>query len=214
LEAFAQQENDLRLSGLIMRHAPATLRNREPILSVLKQVLPQTGLLLEIASGTGEHAAFMAPELAGLVWQPSEADPAALDDINARARASGCAGILPALQLDVTAAAWPLDRADAILCCNMIHIAPWAAAKGMFAGAARLLQPSSFLILYGPFKRNGVHTAASNAQFDTWLKGIDPRYGVRCLDREVLPLAESKGFGLADIVAMPANNFTVIWRRR
>lgn len=197
-----------------MRHAPATLRNREPILNVLKQVLPQTGLLLEIASGTGEHAAFMAPELVGLVWQPSDVDPAALTDIDARAQACGCARILPALQLDVTAANWPLNQADAILCCNMIHIAPWAAAEGLFAGAAHVLAPSSCLILYGPFKRKGVHTAPSNAQFETWLQGIDPRYGVRCLDSEVLPLAENNGFGLADIDAMPANNFSVIWRRR
>ncbi len=197
-----------------MRHAPATLRNREPILNMLKQLLPQRGLLLEIASGTGEHAAFMAPALAGLVWQPSEADPAALDDINARTQASGCSRILPALQLDVTAANWPIDRADAIFCCNMIHIAPWTAAEGMFAGAARLLPPSALLILYGPFKRNGEHTAPSNAQFETWLQGSDPRYGVRCLDSEVLPLAESNGFALAEIVTMPANNLSVIWRRR
>ena len=197
-----------------MRHAPATLRNREPILNVLKQVLPKRGLLLEIASGTGEHAAFIAPELAELFWQPSEADPAALEDIDERARACGCKRILPALQLDVFAADWPLSRADAVFCCNMIHIAPWAAAEGMFAGAARLLLPSSLLILYGPFRRNSIHTALSNAQFETWLQGLDPRFGVRCLDSEVLPLAHANGFALADIVAMPANNFSVIWRRR
>ena len=207
------QETEADLSTMTMRHAPATLRNRESILKILKEVLPQSGLLLEIASGTGEHAAFMAPELAGLVWQPSEVDPAALEDIDARTRTSGCTRILPALQLDVTATIWPLSRADVIFCCNMIHIAPWAAAEGMFAGAARLLQPSSLLILYGPFKRNGAHTAPSNAQFETWLQDVDPRYGVRCLDREVLPLAGSNGFALADIVAMPANNFSVIWRR-
>lgn len=196
-----------------MHHAPATLRNREPILNVLKQVLPHRGLLLEIASGTGEHAAFMAPELAGLVWQPSEVDPAALEDIDARARVSGCARILPAVHLDVTAATWPLSRADAIFCCNMIHIAPWAATEGLFAGAARLLLPSSLLILYGPFKRNGAHTAPTNAQFETWLQGQDPRYGVRCLESDVRPLAEANGFALADTIAMPANNFTIIWRK-
>lgn len=196
-----------------MRHAPATLRNREPILQVLKQVLPRRGLLLEIASGTGEHAAFMAPELAELFWQPSEKDPALLEDIDERTRSTGCERILPALHLDVTAAAWPLSHADAVFCCNMIHIAPWAAAEGMFAGAAQLLRPSALLILYGPFRRHGVHTAPSNAQFETWLQGMDPRFAVRCLEREVTPLARANGFALADISEMPANNFTVIWRR-
>ena len=196
-----------------MRHAPATLRNREPILNVLKQVLPHRGLLLEIASGTGEHAVFMAPELGELFWQPSEMDGAVLADIDERTITAGCQRILPALQLDVTAATWPLSHADAVFCCNMIHIAPWAAAESMFTGAARLLRPSSLLILYGPFRRHGVHTAASNAQFESWLQGIDPRFAVRCLDNDVIPLARANGFELADIIAMPANNFTVIWRR-
>ncbi|MDE2462911.1 MAG: DUF938 domain-containing protein [Alphaproteobacteria bacterium] len=189
------------------------MRNREPILDVLRQVLPPHGCLLEIASGTGEHAAYMAPRLACISWQPSDADPAALGEIDAVARASGCARILPALELDAADAHWPIARADAMFCCNMIHIAPWSAAQGLFAGAARLLPASSPLVLYGPFKRNGIHTAPSNAQFEAWLKALDTRYGVRCLDSEVLPLAAANGFVLADIITMPANNLSVIWRR-
>lgn len=197
------------------RHAPATLRNREPILTVLRRVLPAEGLLLEIASGTGEHAAYMAPRLSpGLTWQPSEADADALLDINGHARDAGCTRILPAIVLDVRAAAWPIARADAVFCSNMIHIAPWSAAQGLFAGAARLLPGGAPLILYGPFKRHGAHTAPSNEAFDAGLRAQDPAWGVRCLDTEVTPLAGRSGFALAEVVAMPANNLTVVFRRR
>jgi len=197
------------------RHAPATQRNREPILEVLKRVLPQKGVLLEIASGTGEHAAFMAPILGNAWnWQPSELDAVALPDIDSYALESGCERIRPATVLDVTEKSWPIDNADAILCCNMIHIAPWEAAEGLFAGAAQILPPSAPLILYGPFKRNGEHTAPSNAEFDTnFLKSRDLRWGVRCLDTEVSPLAQVNGFALDEIVPMPANNLSVIFRR-
>ena len=196
------------------RHAPHTLRNREPILAVLQRVLPPAGVLLEIASGTGEHAAFMAPRLSpGLIWQPSDSRSAALSDIDGHAKDSGCHRIRPAVHLDTTATHWPIDGADAVFCANMIHIAPWAAAEGLFAGAARLLKPGAPLILYGPFKRDGQHTAPSNEAFDAALRSQDPRWGVRCLEADVVPLAERSGFVLAEVVAMPANNLSVIFRR-
>lgn len=196
-------------------HAPATLRNREPILAVLRRVLPAEGLLLEIASGTGEHAAFMSPRLSPrLIWQPSEAHADALRDIDGHARAENCARVLPAIVLDVCGVDWSLSAAAAIFCCNMIHIAPWAAAEGLFAGAARVLPNGAPLILYGPFKRHGAHTAPSNQVFDAGLQAQDSRWGVRCLDTQVVPLAERSGFALDEIVAMPANNLIVIFRRR
>ena len=195
-------------------HAPATLRNRAPILDVLRRTLSAQGVLLEIASGTGEHAAFMAPRLHGWTWQPSELSAEALEDIDSYAAESKCARIRPAILLDVTAKMWPIDRADAVFCCNMIHIAPWEAAEALFAGAARILRPQAPLILYGPFKRHGEHTAPSNAQFDAdFLKRRNPLWGVRCLDSEVVPLAERNSFSLDEIVQMPANNLTVIFRR-
>ena len=196
-----------------MRHAPATLRNRDPILEVLQRVLPADGVLLEIASGTGEHAAYMTPRLPGIIWQPSDRDAADLADIAEAAQASGCERIRPAVLLDAAAPEWPIARADAIFCCNMIHIAPWAAAEGLFAGAARVLPRRAPLILYGPYRRHGAHTAPSNEAFEGWLKDQDSRFGVRCLDTEVKPLAEANGLRLDEIVEMPANNFTIVWRR-
>lgn len=194
-----------------MRTAPAAARNREPILAVLKRVLPAQGVLLEVASGTGEHAAFMAPQLPALVWQPSDADPDALATIDAYARQSGCSRILPAVLLDVRDSAWPV--ADAVLCCNMIHIAPWEAAEALFHGAARILKPDAPLILYGPYKRHGAHTAPSNASFDADLRRRNPAWGVRCLDTDIAPLAGETGFALDETIQMPANNMTVIFRR-
>jgi hypothetical protein len=194
---------------------PATLRNRDAILSVLRQEAPKAGLLLEIASGSGEHAAFMAPQLGDLLWQPSDFEADALPSIDAHAADSGAATIRPALQLDVTQDPWPVTAADAILCCNMIHIAPWHAAEGLFAGAARLLPAGAPLLLYGPFKRDGAHTAPSNAKFGAeFLKARDPAWGVRCLDTEVTPLAQRCGFVRAAIHEMPANNLTVVFRKR
>jgi SAM-dependent methyltransferase len=195
-------------------HAPATLRNREPILAILKRGLSDSGLLLEIASGTGEHASFMAPLLgAGWRWQPSDANAESLADIDSHAAEAASGRIFPAVLLDVTAEHWPVTEADAILCCNMIHIAPFEAAEGLFAGTARTLEPGAPLILYGPFRRNGEHTAPSNAAFDASLKARDARWGVRCLDTEIMPLAEANGFALEEIVEMPANNLTVVFRR-
>lgn len=196
-----------------MRHAPATLRNREPILAVLQRVLPQEGLLLEIASGTGEHAAFMTPRLPGIIWQPTDRGQDTLADIDALAAFEKSDRIRAALALDALAPDWPVEQADAIFCSNMIHIAPWNVAEGLFAGAARLLTAGAPLILYGPFKRQGAHTAPSNEAFEGWLRAQDRRFGVRCLDTQVAALAERNGFRLDEIVQMPANNLTVVWRR-
>lgn len=197
-----------------LRHAPATLRNRDPILQVLQRILPPSGLLLEIASGTGEHAAWMAKHLPGWTWQPSDFEAEAAASIDAHARQSGCDRIRPAIRLDVREADWPVKSADAILCCNMIHIAPWAAAEGLIGGAARLLPSGAPLILYGPFKRHGAHTAPSNAAFDeNFLRAQNPEWGVRCLDSEVQPLAESHGLELDQVIEMPANNLTVVLRK-
>ena len=195
-------------------HAPATLRNREPILEVLRRVLPSAGLLLEIASGTGEHAAFMAPKLGPrLIWQPSEGRATALSVIDGYAKDAACGRIRPAIELDAATADWPIRQADALFCANMIHIAPWVAAQGLFAGAGRILPVGAPLILYGPFKRHGAHTAPSNEQFEAGLLAKDPRWGLRCLDHEVSPLAADCGFDRDEIVPMPANNLMVIFRR-
>lgn len=195
------------------RHAPATQRNREPILAVLRQELPASGgCLLEVASGSGEHAVFMASRLPGWVWQTSDADPDARASIRAWAAAEGLE--LPApLAIDAqNDAAWPTGPFQAMLCINMIHIAPWAAGIGLFTAAGRLLPTGAPLILYGPYKRDGQHTADSNAAFDADLQARDPRWGVRDLG-DVAALAATHGFGAPVVHEMPANNLTVIFRK-
>lgn len=196
------------------RHAPATVRNREAILAALKDILPPRGLVLELAAGTGEHAAFIAPRLGPeLVWQPSDADSTALAGIDAHARDGG-GSIRPAIRLDVTEAVWPIARADGVFAANLVHIAPWQAAVGLFAGAGRLLHSGGALVLYGPFRRQGRHTAPSNEAFDQSLRSRDPGWGVRCLESELAPEATAAGFRRDRIVAMPANNLLVVWRKR
>jgi SAM-dependent methyltransferase len=192
-------------------HAAATERNRDPILEVLRRVLPATGLVLEIASGTGQHVAYFASALPALRWQPSDASAAHLDSIRAWSAASGAGNIAPPLLLDVERPPWPITQADAILNINMIHIAPWSAAGALFEGAARVLAPSGVLLLYGPFKRDGVHTAESNQRFDERLRGEDPRWGVRDLG-DVEQLASTAGFHLTEVVPMPANNLSLIFQ--
>lgn len=189
-------------------------RNREPILTVLKRVLPPTGLVLEVASGTGEHAAFIARALPGLAWQPSDPDPdsrASIDAWAAEANAAG-ASVRPALEIDVTRQPWPVTRAEAVVAINMIHISPPAATPGLLKGAAALLPPGAPLYLYGPFKVGGFHTADSNMAFEGWLKSQNPDWGVRNLD-DVAELARAAGFGEPETVQMPANNLSVIFRR-
>jgi hypothetical protein len=191
------------------REAPAVARNRDAILAVLRGILPTRGLLLEVASGSGEHALHFAPAFPDLAFQPSDPDADARASIDAWC--AGVANIRPALALDA-AADWPLDRADAVLCINMIHIAPWAACEGLMRGAARILPPGAPLVLYGPFKRDRAHTAPSNADFDDSLRARDPEWGVRDLEA-VTAAAEAAGFGPPAITAMPANNLTVAFRR-
>jgi len=191
-------------------HAAATDRNREPILAVLRTILPKSGLVLEIASGTGQHAAFFARALPTLRWQPSDPLPAHRESI--RAWGAGIDNLEPPLDLDVERRPWPIDYADAILNINMIHIAPWTAAEALFEGAARLLPPAGVLTLYGPFMRDGRHTADSNQRFDERLRAEDPRWGVRDLG-DVTALAVAAGFAEPEIFDMPANNLSLVFRR-
>jgi SAM-dependent methyltransferase len=191
---------------------PHVARNREPILEVLQRVLPRDGLVLEIASGGGEHAAYFASNLRGLRWQPTDANAEMFDSIAAHRAAAGAANLLAPVYLDVTAEQWPVECADALVCCNMIHIAPWAATEGLIAGAGRTLRRGAPLYLYGPYKVEGRHTAPSNEDFDTSLRARNPLWGVRDLT-EVSRLAERHGFALAETVSMPANNLSVIFRR-
>jgi SAM-dependent methyltransferase len=191
---------------------PHVARNRDPILDVLRRVLPPQGLVLEIASGSGEHAVYFAQNLPALAWQPTDPDAAALASIAAHRQSVDAPNLLPPLQLDVTAEIWPLARADAIICCNMIHIAPWEACEGLIAGTVRVLPAGGVLYLYGPYKIGGRHTAASNAAFDADLRARDPAWGIRDLDT-VTALAERSGLAHAETVEMPANNLSVIFRR-
>jgi len=195
------------------RFAPATQRNREPILAVLRRVLPAEGVLLEVASGTGEHAAFFAAALPRLIIQPSDADAQNLASIAAWRDHAGLANLRAPLALDATAERWPVERADAVLCVNMIHIAPWEACVGLVAGAARLLLPGNPLVLYGPFRRGGRHTSPSNEAFDASLRAEDPAWGVRDVD-EVDVVAAAAGLQQSELIDMPSNNLCVVLRRR
>ncbi|MGY2047473.1 DUF938 domain-containing protein [Methylobacterium sp. JK268] len=193
--------------------APAVARNREPILAVLRRVLPPAGLVLEVASGSGEHAVHVAAALPGLSWQPSDPEPACLRSIAAHARAAGLPNLLPPLALDARDAGWPLPRADAIVAINMIHIAPFAATEGLMRGADRLLPTGGLLVLYGPFTIDGAHTAPSNAAFDADLRGRDPAWGLRDV-AAVAAEAGTRGLSLAECVPMPANNLILVFRAR
>ena len=195
------------------QYCPHVARNRDPILDVLKRVLPPRGLVLEIASGSGEHAAYFAEHLSGLIWQPTDPDREALASIVAHRAASAAANLLPPLHLDAAAQAWPVERADAVICCNMIHIAPWAACEGLIAGAQRVLRAGGLLYLYGPYKIDGRHTAPSNQDFDRYLRAQDAAWGIRDLG-DVTSLASRLDLTLAETVPMPANNLSVIFKRR
>jgi len=196
------------------RHAPATARNRDAILTALRRHLPARGLVLEVASGTGEHAVHFAAALRHLTFQPSDPDPDARASIDAWARDAGLPNLRAALALDVTAPDWEeaAGRADAVLCVNMVHIAPWAATKGLMRGAARLLPVGGVLCLYGPFRREGRHTAPSNAAFDAQLRASDPAWGVRDLEA-VGNEAAARGFAPPVVKETPANNLFVAFRR-
>jgi uncharacterized protein DUF938 len=193
------------------RSAPATERNREPIFDVLARVLPAAGLVLEVASGTGEHAVFFAARLPQLAWQPTDLDAGNRASIAAWRERAALPNLRAPLALDATATDWPVERADAVVCINMIHIAPWAACAGLLRGAERVLPPGAPLVLYGPYRRGGRHTAPSNEAFDRGLRAQDAAWGVRDLD-EVTRVAGDHGLGLDEIVAMPSNNLSVIFR--
>lgn len=194
------------------RQAPAAARNRQPILDVLQARLPREGLVLEVASGTGEHIVHYATARPELTFQPSDPDVDARASVDDWVRTLGLANVRPALEIDVTARTWPVERADAVLCCNMIHIAPWEAAVGLVAGAARLLPPGGLFYLYGPYRQGGRHTAPSNEAFDADLKRRNPAWGVRDIEA-VIDLAGAQGFSTPEIVEMPANNLSLLFNR-
>jgi hypothetical protein len=200
------------------QHAPATTRNREPLLTVLREFLPPAGTVLEVASGSGEHATFFAPQLAPRYWLPSDIDERALASITAWQALTPAAHLLPPIRLDVRESIWipeqskPPQAITAIVAVNMIHIAAWEACLGLMAGAGRLLAAGGVVVLYGPFRQSGQHTAASNAAFDDSLRRRNGEWGVRDLE-DVVSVAEAEGFSLGKTVTMPANNLSVIFMR-
>lgn len=193
--------------------APAAARNREPIADVLAEELPDSGLVLEVASGTGEHAVHFARRFPRLDWQPSDPDPAALASISAWRRHEGLENLRSPIELDARADRWPLESADAVLCINMIHISPAAAGEGLVRQAARLLGPGAPLIVYGPYIEDDVETAPSNLAFDADLKARNPEWGLKSV-AWLDALAWEHGLARTRRVAMPANNLMLVYRRR
>lgn len=194
------------------RYAPSAARNRDAILKTLSQYLPEFGRVLEVASGSGEHTMHLAAAHPRLTFQPSDLDPDAGASIDAWTRHLGLTNVAPAIQLDATQSVSSSIRADIVICINMIHIAPWSAAVGLIRNAAIILPAGGLLYLYGPFRRNGEHTAPSNAVFDAALKARSPTWGVRDLEA-VAALAGDHGFSAPNIEAMPANNFSLFFKR-
>ncbi len=196
----------------LRRSAPHVARNAGPIAEILRALLPPRGLVLEVASGTGEHILHFARTFPGLLWQPSDPEPAALRSIEAWRAEAGLFNLLPPLPLDARADAWPVDAADAILCINMVHISPWAATVGLMRGAGRLLAAGAPLYLYGAYRQAGVETAPSNEAFDADLRARNPDWGVRDLE-DVAAEAEANGLALDRVAPMPANNLSVMFRK-
>ncbi len=194
------------------RSAPHVARNAEPIADVLRGILPENGVVLEIASGSGEHALHFARAFPHLTWQPSDPDPVALRSIEAWREAAGLANLLPPVALDARADEWPVAAADAILAINMVHISPWTAAEGLVRGAGRLLAEGAPLYLYGAYRQASVATSPSNEAFDAWLREQNPEWGVRDLEA-VVAAAEGSGLALDKVVPMPANNLSVVFRK-
>jgi hypothetical protein len=195
------------------RSAPAALRNREPIAEVLSEWLPERGLVLEIASGTGEHAMFFAERFPALEWQPSDIHSEALRSIAAWRREAGQPNVREPIALDAAAPGWPVDHADAVLNINMVHISPWTSALGLIEGSARLLDPGAPLIMYGPWLKDDVLTVSSNLEFDADLKLRDPEWGLRRVE-DFAEASEVRGFNLKAVRPMPANNMMLLFRRR
>ena len=197
-------------TGDVRKHAPATLRNREAIAGVLMDVLPVAGLVLEIASGSGEHVAHFARELCGHDWQPSDPEPTALASIASWTH--GLRNVRPPIRIDAADADWGIAHADAVLCINMAHISPWSASVGLMAGAGRILEKDSPLVIYGPFRRHGIPTAPSNEAFDESLRSRDPAWGLRYVD-DMTRAAVAYGLTFARLIEMPANNLVLVYRR-
>ena len=193
------------------RSAPAAQRNREPIADVLADWLPESGTVLEVASGTGEHAIWFAQRFPTLEWQPSDTHPVALASIEAWREASGLANVREPIVLDAISDDWPVLSADAVLNINMAHISPWAASLGLIAGAARVLPEGGPLILYGPWLKDDIETVPSNLDFDADLKARDPEWGLRRVE-DFAVAAEPNGFYLAEWRQMPANNLMLLFR--
>jgi hypothetical protein len=194
----------------VKRHAPATERNRDVIAETLARVLPAEGLVLEVASGTGEHAVHFARCFPGLIWQPSDPDPIAIASINAWRADTKLVNVRPAMQLDASAD-WPISHADAVICINMTHISPWAATLGLLRNAARVMPPSAVLFMYGPYNQHGVPMADSNAAFDMSLRQQNPEWGLRYVD-DIVEEADKIGLRLDQVITMPANNLSLIFR--
>lgn len=195
-----------------MRSAPAALRNREAIAEVLREWLPETGLVLEVASGTGEHAEFFAAQFPALQWQPTDADEVARASIAARVKAASLPNLQGPLALDASASDWTVGPVDAVLCINMVHISPWRSALGLISGAAERLHADGPLILYGPWFHDGVPTAATNAAFDADLRGRNSEWGIRQVT-DFTAAATDRGFKLQDLRNMPANNLMLLFLR-
>jgi len=191
---------------------PHVARNREAILQVLRRVLPPQGLVLEVASGGGEHAAYFAERLRSLIWQPSDLDPRSLASIAAHRTAADAPNLLAPVCLDATSEQWPVESADALVCINMIHISPWVVSEGLMAGARRVLRMGGVIYLYGPYKIDGRHTAQSNKEFDAWLRTQNAQWGVRDF-ADMADLAARNDFVLIETVPMPANNLSIIFKR-
>jgi len=199
-------------SHYLKQLSQASERNKDPILDVLKTVLPETGVVLEVASGTGQHAVHFAANLPGVTWQPSDIDPELRASVTAWRDEAALDNLLAPVHLDVTADPWPLSEAAAMVCTNMIHIAPWEACTGLLDGAGRILPEGGILYMYGPYKIGGKHTAPSNEAFDQSLRAQDASWGIRNLDDVALE-ARRRGLHLIKTQKMPANNFSVIYRK-
>ena len=192
--------------------SPSAARNRDPILAVLQRVLPSAGLVLELGSGTGEHAVHFARHLSALRWLPSDADPAAMASITDWVAHGALSNVLPPLCFDLAATPWPVAAADAVVAINVLHYSPWPTTPALFAGAAEVLPAGGVVVCYVPYRRGSAHTAPSNAEFDEWLRSIDARFAVRNLET-VEAEAQRCGFVLEEVVGMPANNLSLVFRR-
>jgi len=187
-------------------------RNKDPILEVLGRALPESGLVLEIGSGTGQHVTYFAGAFPRLVWQPSDVDPELRRSVSAWIGQEQVGNVREPISLDIHERPWPVTTADAVVCINVLHVAPWAATRALFEGAREVLPPGGCLFVYGPFQRDGRHTAPSNERFDAELRAFDPQWGIRDV-AEVGQTAATAGFALAETVEMPANNLSLVFRK-